>query len=236
MIKLMDKIPALRYLTNSSRLPPVPLFNEDAPAQASESTVSTQSLNDEFYVNSAHLARFVTLIGIVATKLLIFLNAYVVCELKRRKLCRESGVNSGEAALVRKNKDVSASAKAKARRKSMMLIRSFHQQSGNENDSNLEEEMGMHGAEAEDVEVLFVETVINQRVATSVKGQPSILAQMLPMIGLILKDPAKYPDEQLQLTCSLTLVKLMLLSEKLCTTNLQLLFTLMEKSNVEKVS
>ena len=96
--------------------------------------------------------------------------------------------------------------------------------------------MGLHGAEAEDVEVMLIDSVINTRVAASIKGQPSILAQLLPMIVFILKDPKKYSDEQLQLACSLSLVRLMLLSEKLCTSNLQLLFTLMEKSNIEKVT
>ena len=238
----MEKIPSLKYLMSTSsgaaRLPPVPLFNEDQQSQALPSSVDTQSstaTGDEIVVNSLHLARFMGLAGIVATKMLIFLNQYVVCELKRRKLCRESGVNSGEAAIARKNRDLSASAKAKQRRQSMKLVRSFHQQSGNDNDAALEEEMGLHGAEAEDVELIFVESVINQRVAMSAKGSPSVLAQLLPMIILVLKDPAKYPDEQLQLACSLALVKFMLLSQKLCTDNLQLLFTLMEKSTIEKV-
>jgi condensin complex subunit 1 len=158
-------------------------------------------------------------------------------------LCREAGVNSGQASLgtsngtSRKNKDT-AKDKAKQRRMSIRMIsKSFNTSPAlsSENDSALEEEMGLHGAEAEDVELLFIETVINTRVAQSARGSPSTLAQLLPMVVLILKDPSKYPDEQLQLHCSLTLVKLMLLSQKLCTENLQLLFTLMEKSTIENV-
>jgi hypothetical protein len=236
----MERIPPLKHLMSASpatsRLPPVPLFNEETQTQSVDSATNKQSVGEDFCVNSTELTRFVVFVGIVATKLLIFLSAYVVCELKRRKLCRENGVNSGEAALVRKNKDQSAKAKAKQRRMSLKLIRSFHQQPANDDDTALEEEMGLHGAEAEDVEVMFIDSVINTRVAASIKGQPSILAQLLPMIVLILKDPKKYNDEQLQLACSLSLVRLMLLSEKLCTSNLQLLFTLMEKSNIEKVT
>jgi condensin complex subunit 1 len=238
----MEKMPPLKYLMNlastSSRLPPVPLFNEESQSQTQSSlepVANTQATGEDFTTNSSHLTRFVVFTGIVATKLLIFLSAYVVCELKRRKLCRENGVNSGEAALVRKNKDQSAKAKAKQRRMSIKLIRSFHQQPTTDDDTALEEEMGLHGAEAEDVEVMLIESVINTRVAASIKGHPSIIAQLLPLMVVILKDPAKYHDEQLQLACALSLVRLMLLSEKLCTANLQLLFTLMEKSSIEKV-
>jgi condensin complex subunit 1 len=88
----------------------------------------------------------------------------------------------------------------------------------------------MQGAEAEDVEVVLIEQISDQKVAVN-----SFLSQMLQVIIYILKDPKKYKDEKLQTSCAMALVRIMLLSVKLCTPNLQLLFTLMEKSEYEQV-
>jgi len=91
--------------------------------------------------------------------------------------------------------------------------------------------MGLQGAEAEDAELMFIESLIDQKLAqTQTHGPTSMLAQLLPAIVHILKEPIKYPDDTLQLSCSLALVKMMLLSPRICNQYLQLLFTLVEKS------
>jgi condensin complex subunit 1 len=102
----------------------------------------------------------------------------------------------------------------------------------NSNDNALEEEMGLQGAEAEDAELMFVDSLIDQKLAqTQTHGPNSMLAQLLPAVVHVLKEPLKYSDDTLQLACSLALVKLMLLSPRICNQYLQLLFTLVEKSN-----
>ena len=94
---------------------------------------------------------------------------------------------------------------------------------------SLEEEMGLNnGAEAEDAELMFVENLIDQKLCQ--QGRNSMIAQLLPAIVHILKEPSKYNDETLQLACALALVKVMLLSQKICNQYAQLLFTLLEKS------
>ena len=89
--------------------------------------------------------------------------------------------------------------------------------------------MGMsNGAEAEDAELMFVESLIEQKLSQA--GKNSLVAQLLPAVIHILKEPTKYNDETLQLSCALALVKIMLLSQSICNKYVQLLFTLVEKS------
>ena len=89
--------------------------------------------------------------------------------------------------------------------------------------------MGLsNGAEAEDAELMFVESLIDQKVSKS--GSGSLIAQLLPTLVHILKEPKQYDDETLQLSCALALCKIMLLSQSICNQYVQLLFTLVEKS------
>lgn len=85
-----------------------------------------------------------------------------------------------------------------------------------------------NGAEAEDAELMFVENLIDQKLCQP--GKNSMIAQLLPAVVHILKEPTKYSDETLQLSCAMALVKIMLLSQSICNQNVQLLFTLVEKS------
>merc|ERR1719300_2352697 len=58
----------------------------------------------------------------------------------------------------------------------------------------------------------------------------TLLASICPVITSICSQPNKYPDPQLQASACLSLAKFMLVSEKFCEENLQLLFTLLERS------
>ncbi len=167
------------------------------------------------------MARFFNLVGITATKLLIYLNLIVVCELKRRKMFKEN---------IEKNTTSQASklAKAAKEKRRSMNLKKLRRSIAPSNDQGLEEEMGLQGAEAEDVEVMFVESLLDLKVAKM--GQGSLIAHMLPACINILKDANKYPNQQLQLACSMCLIRIMILSQNLCTEHLQLIFTLMKKS------
>lgn len=125
---------------------------------------------------------------------------------------------------------------SKSKRKSIRPNKSLNRQSLG-GDANLEEDMGLQGAEAEDVELMFIESVIDQKVvaSNSKQGVYSLIAQQLPGIIHILKEQTKYPDENLRLACAMGLVRIMALSQKVCNENLQLLFTLMEKSPNPKI-
>jgi condensin complex subunit 1 len=229
--KLIDLLPPLKHLTVASKnkmkqqqLPPVPLFNEEI-ASTQTLTQPTSSIEEaNFTAKTAEMSRFFSFIGFVSTKLLIFLNQSVVCELKRRKMCKEN-IKQDNGKHTPKSASSSSKASAKNRRKS---IRPFNQ--NGTNGDTLEEEMGLQGAEAEDSELMFIESLIDQKICFSQPGNNSMIAQILPAIVHILKEPSKYQDETLQLSCSLALAKIMLLSQRICTQNLQLLFTLVEKS------
>lgn len=193
--RLMDKQPLLRALMN----------NGDQLASDDQLTGSYQLLT-----------RFINMLGIVATKLLVFLNQTLVCELKRRKMIKESKSNIVTSKTSSKQQQQQA---AKNRRKSA-------RKSINIGDHALEEEMGLQGAEAEDAEQLLVEQIIEQKVAKN-----SLIAMFAPMLVFVLRDPGTFADDSLQLACACTLVRIMMLSKRLCEEHIQLLFTLMEKSS-----
>lgn len=217
--KLMEKISLFKLLISTGSRPPVPAFNE--PSQP-ESSANDEATNIK--VNSNLLSRFYGFIGILATKLLVFMNQFIVCELKRRKMCKENQENSSK----------SSKFSNKSKRKSIRPNKSISRQSLS-TDLALEEEMGLQGAEAEDVELMLIESIIDQKVAQSHAGLNSLIAQLLPGIIHILKEPGKYQCDNLQLACAMALVRIMLLSQKICNENLQLLFTLMEKSPNAKI-
>jgi condensin complex subunit 1 len=87
--------------------------------------------------------------------------------------------------------------------------------------------MGLQGAEAEDAESMFVEQLLEQKCSKFGQGT---LATIIPMVVCILKEPGKYSDPNLQLACSMCLIRCMCLSQGICTEHLQLIFTLMKKS------
>lgn len=219
-IKLVEKLPFKSMFQSESlsqrvqQLPPVPLFN------GSDTEPSTQANNSTNTITQTNLlARFFNFVGVVATKFLIFLNQIVVCELKRRKMYKENIEKKDSAASK-------AKAAAKDRRRSMKLKNM--RKSINPGSVDLEEEMGLQGAEAEDVEQMFIENLLDLKVANG--QQDSLIANILPVCVNILKDPIKYPNQHLQLACSMCLIRMMLLSQLICNEHLQLIFTLMKKS------
>ncbi len=205
--KLIDQIPPFKNLTKVRNL-----FG-DSNSEASEPDTTDHS------VKTGVLSRFFSFIGFLATKLLIFLNQTFVCELKRRKMCKESQKQNQLDSTRPMSKTPSTASSKSKKRKSIRPL--------NSNDNALEEEMGLQGAE-----LMFVDSLIDQKLAqTQTHGPNSMLAQLLPTVVHVLKEPLKYSDDTLQLACSLALVKLMLLSPRICNQYLQLLFTLVEKSN-----
>lgn len=91
----------------------------------------------------------------------------------------------------------------------------------------MEEEMGLQGAEAEDAELILVEQIVEQKIAS---GSQSLIAALTQLLSVVLREPNQYADESLQLATANTLVRSMMLSKRICEEHIQLLFTLMEKS------
>jgi len=85
------------------------------------------------HLDAAVLSRFFSFIGFLATKLLIFHNQSFVCELKRRKMCKESKKDSDKSNNNNNNNKTQTANNKSKKRKS---IRVSHNP-----DNGLEEEM-----------------------------------------------------------------------------------------------
>ena len=179
--------------------------------------------DEEFHCNSLLITRFMSFVGFVSIKLLIFLNTSIVCELKRRKMIKENNENINTNAKnntsIGKNKRRSKARKSMGRR-SMV----------NSNEIDLQEEMGLQGAEAEDAEQVFIEHILDSKVSIN-----SLLTKLSLFAVHVLKEPGKFSNEKLQLSCVMALMRIMCLSRRICTSNLQLIFTIMEKLDSELV-
>ena len=89
-----------------------------------------------------------------------------------------------------------------------------------------DDEMDCIGAEADDTEVEFVRKVCETEVVDSA----NLLSAFVPLVVHVCSNPSRYRDPSLRIAASLALAKLMLVSPDFCERHLQLLFTLMERS------
>ncbi|KAK3753481.1 hypothetical protein QZH41_009881 [Actinostola sp. cb2023] len=89
-----------------------------------------------------------------------------------------------------------------------------------------EEDMGLTGATADDVESEYIRKICEQEIVT---GQ-NLLALLRPLLVCICSNPSRFSDPGLQAAVTLALAKFMLVSSEFCESHLQLLFTVLEKS------
>ncbi|KAL5262314.1 hypothetical protein ACHWQZ_G007890 [Mnemiopsis leidyi] len=156
-----------------------------------------------------HMYRLLSLLGQVALSTLVHIDTRVLEELKHRSA-------------VRQQIEESKREKKLQRRGNRTL-----------NDSGVdaaEEELGLQGATADDAEVEHVRQVLEREIVT---GQ-GYLARFAPLLKHICSSPQLYPCHRIQNAAVLALCKFMLVSSSLCEDNIQLLFTLLEKSTDEK--
>ena len=89
-----------------------------------------------------------------------------------------------------------------------------------------EDDMGVVGAEADDAEGEYIKSVCEKEIVTG----SNLLALFAPAIIEVCLYPHKYPDTKLRASASLALAKFMLVSSEFCDEQLQLLFTVLERS------
>ncbi|VDM34274.1 unnamed protein product [Hydatigera taeniaeformis] len=183
-------------------------------------------------VPSFILARFVALAGHVALKMLVHLEFSVLNELKRREIVQEESKHAKKHSLK-----TPRLAKLNANHNSSTLVDITNgaqkgETSGVTGNSALEEEAALLGAVADDAEADYIRNVLN----TEVVVEPDhLLSRLLPLVVHICSHPSRYGDPDLQASASLSLAKFMLVSSIVCEQNLQLLFTLAERSPSEVV-
>lgn len=162
------------------------------------------------------LARFVHFLGSVALNLAVFLELHVLLELKIRN-AKNSNDNSANNISAH---NISISSRRRSRR--------YGASNGNvsKDEANLEEEIGLAGAEAEDQEMEFIGSICDEEI---VCGR-NLLAKLSRVIIQVSTDPDRYPHPELKKSSALALSKYMMVSAKYCNDHLRLLFTMLEKS------
>ena len=91
---------------------------------------------------------------------------------------------------------------------------------------NDDDDMGVVGAEADDAEAEYIRNVCEKELVTG----SNLLALFAPAIMEVCLYQDKYPDPKLRASASLALAKFMLVSSEFCDEQLQLLFTVLERS------
>lgn len=101
-----------------------------------------------------------------------------------------------------------------------------HDKSRNENEA-IEDELGLAGAAAEDAEAEYIRKICEQEIVTG----NNLLGILGPLLVTICQNQTKYNSPELRTAATMALSKFMMVSSTFCEENLQLLFTILEKSS-----
>ncbi|ESO89837.1 hypothetical protein LOTGIDRAFT_61640, partial [Lottia gigantea] len=148
-------------------------------------------------VSTLVLTRLLSVSGHVALRHLVHLDSNVFGEMKRRRAIQEE----------KKEKE-------QANKKSTRIS------------ENIEDELGLAGAAAEDAEAEYIRRICETDIVTG----ENLLSTLHPLIVAVCTDSTKYPDTQLRTAATLALAKFTMVSSEFCDAHLQLLFTILEKS------
>ncbi|KAK7066921.1 Ncapd2p [Halocaridina rubra] len=163
------------------------------------------------------LTRFILIMGQVALCQLVHLDTYIFSELKRRNFLTE------EMEIEKKNKK-----KKKNSRRSLATSATEASMSRyGSPDGELEDDMVLTGAVADDMEAEYIRSICE----TEIISGDNLLGRTRPLILSVCSNPGKYSDPYLRTAATLTLSKMMMVSSKFCEENLQLLFTILERSS-----
>ena len=164
------------------------------------------------------LRRSFFVVGHIAVCQLNHLDCQVFGELKRRNALRE---------LTKEKERVKAKTKANKRRVSAFGTESPRTARASLGSQfNDDDDMGVVGAEADDAEAEYIRNVCEKELVTG----SNLLALFAPAIMEVCLYQDKYPDPKLRASASLALAKFMLVSSEFCDEQLQLLFTVLERS------
>lgn len=187
-------------------------------------TGSTASSNQTLeLVHPIALARFIHFLGDVALDLAVFLEMHVLIELKLRNASSNDDSKNNISAHNISAHNISISSRRRSRRYG----------AGNKSvdDHNLEEEIGLGGAEAEDADMEFIGSICDEEIVCG----PNLLSKLSRVIIEVAREPFKYPHIELKQASALALAKYMMVSAKFCHDNLRLLFTILEKQKDKEV-
>ncbi|KAJ7379614.1 meiotic chromosome condensation [Desmophyllum pertusum] len=184
---------------------------QDKENDSAESNTNTRCSNSPTACHAGILARFLSLSGHVALRHMVHLDVGVLGEIKRRQVIEEN------------DKEKEKQAKKTRGAGSESSINSSKNPGASE---TIEEELGLTGASADDVETEYVRKICEHEIVTG----GTLLATLRPLLVCVCGNPVKYSDANLRAAASLALAKFMLVSSEFCEEHLQLLFTILEKA------
>ncbi|XP_023212106.1 condensin complex subunit 1-like isoform X2 [Centruroides sculpturatus] len=155
------------------------------------------------------LQRIVSFSGHVALQHLLYIETYVIPELKKQ--IQQNNTQKGK-----RKSDISNISLRK---------RSSIYKDDNMNSSIPDEDVGMIEL-VDETEIEY----FRKTFEANIFSEENLFGIIYPLVIEICKTPNKYLDNHLQATCAITLGKFMMISPSFCDSNLQLLVTLMEKS------
>ncbi|XP_018015695.1 condensin complex subunit 1 isoform X2 [Hyalella azteca] len=185
---------------------------------------TANSPSEAVLVPTTLLKRFLMFVGRVAICQLVHLDTSIFSELKRRNHLKEQHDNAKKE----KKKTKTKKKEEKNKRKSLMTSAteaSLMRNSSQEGD--LDEELGMMGAVADDMEAEYIRSVCDKEIVTG----PNLLAAVMPVIECVCSNTSQYRDPELRRAAALALANCMMVSADCCEQHLQLLFTILEKSD-----
>ncbi|XP_067144493.1 condensin complex subunit 1-like isoform X2 [Centruroides vittatus] len=155
------------------------------------------------------LQRIISFSGHVALQHLLYIETYVIPELKKQ--IQQNNTQKGK----RKSDTSNIS----------LRKRSSIYKDDNMNSSIPDEDVGMIEL-VDETEIEY----FRKTFEANIFSEENLFGIIYPLVIEICKTPNKYLDNHLQATCAITLGKFMMISSSFCDSNLQLLVTLMEKS------
>ncbi|XP_065442007.1 condensin complex subunit 1 isoform X5 [Chrysemys picta bellii] len=155
------------------------------------------------------LTHLLSLVGNVALQQVVHLERAVSAELRRRRVLGEE--QEAKKHVVNSTKEQSA--------KSI------------ENETTMEEDLGLVGASADDTEAELIRNICD----TELLDGKQLLSAFIPLVLKICNNPGLYNDPALSAAAALALGKLCMVSAEFCDSHLRLLFTMLEKSTLSGV-
>ncbi|XP_048728818.2 condensin complex subunit 1-like isoform X3 [Ostrea edulis] len=150
------------------------------------------------------LTRLISVAGHVAFRQMVHLDTFVFGELKRRRAIQEQNKEMKTPKSDRRGSRVDKTTTAEA----------------------IEDELGLAGAAEEDADAEYIRKVCDVEIVTG----DTLLGSIGPLLVTVCTNQSKYSDPHLRTAATLALAKFMLVSSDFCESNLQLLFTVLEKS------
>ncbi|KAK9876242.1 hypothetical protein WA026_012541 [Henosepilachna vigintioctopunctata] len=174
--------------------------------------ISSVTANDEKKFTNYQLVRFCQLLGCIAISHLDYMDNTLYRELKRRHNMREQKENQKKTKNNKKN-----------------VNNRTHDSVLNQNNPN--EESILEGAQAEDSDAEFILSLLENDTVTG----SGLLGKLSFIIKKICQRPDTYDNGVIQGSAVTALIRYMLVSSRFCEDNMQLLFTIFEKTKYTDV-